>query len=35
MDIYTFFDKSSKKHDLSNKSSNGEDPKKEREGSLD
>ena len=35
MDIYKFFDKSSKKHDLSDKSSNGKDPKKQREGSLD
>ena len=35
MDIYKFFDKSSKKRDLSDKSSNGEDPKKQREGSLD
>ena len=35
MDIYKFFDKSSNKRDLSDKSSNGEDPKKQREGSLD
>ena len=35
MEIYKFFDKSSKKRDLSDKSSNGEDPKKQREGSLD
>ena len=35
MDIYKFFDKSSKKRDLSDKSTNGEDPKKQREGSLD
>ena len=35
MDIYNFFDKSSKKRDLSDKSSNGKDPKKQREGSLD
>ena len=35
MDIYKFFDKSSKKRDLSDKSSNGEDPKKQREGSLE
>ena len=35
MDIYKFFDKSSKKRDLSDKSTNGEDPKKHREGSLD
>ena len=35
MDIWKFFDKSSKKRDLIDKSSNGEDPKKQREGSLD
>ena len=35
MDIYKFFDKSPKKRDLSDKSSNGEDSKKQREGSLD
>ena len=35
MDIYKFFDKSSKKRDLSDKSNNGEDPKKQRQGSLD
>ena len=35
MNIYIFFDKSSKKRDLRDKSSNGEDPKKQRQGSLD
>ena len=35
MDIYKFFDKSSKKGDLRDKSSNVEDPTKQREGSLD
>ena len=35
MDIYKFFDKSSKKRDLRDKSSNTEDLKKQREGSLD
>ena len=35
MDIYKSFDKSSNKRDLSDKSSNGEDPKKQRVGSLD
>ena len=35
MDIYKFFDKSSNKGDLRDKSSNGEDPTKQREGSLD
>ena len=35
MDIYKSFDKPSNKRDLSDKSSNGEDPKKQRVGSLD
>ena len=35
MEIYKFFDKSSKKRDLSDKSSNGVDLKKQREGNLD
>ena len=35
MDIYKFFDESSQKRDLSDKSSNTEDLKKQRKGSLD
>ena len=34
MDIAKFFERSSKKRDLSDKSNDGEDPKKQREGSL-
>ena len=34
MDIWKFFNSSSKKRDLSNQFSNNEEPKKAREGSL-